>query len=97
MEDPPFAQGCGRSVYFEMGAIDHDPVRLWTLRGKDVEDPVEHAQRGRADEVVVEPLLWPVGFGGLLALEAISDYVDDTAHHPPVIHTRHTVRQRKTC
>lgn len=63
--------------------------------GKPCEDAVEHAHQTPADETVVERLVWAVGSRRVLPLQPVADYVDDAAHHPPVVNPRHPVRQRE--
>lgn len=92
MESALFERACGRSVGLEMGAVDYDNGWLWTLRDKALEDTVEHTQGRPADKTVVKRHVRPLGFGGVVSLEAISDHVDDTAHPSPVINARCAVK-----
>lgn len=40
-------------------------------------------------------LMQTIGLRGIFPLKTIADYINNPAQNPPVIHARHTMRQRK--
>src|SRR4051812_19752659 len=57
------------------------------------EDLVEHAQPAPAHEPVVDRLVRTVFAWRVAPTQAVPDYEDDAADHPPVIDPRYPVRQ----
>jgi hypothetical protein len=78
-----------------MGRLDHDPLRPGTILTERYENLVEHTSSAPADELVLERLVRAMGLGCVLPLQTITDQIDDAAHNPPIIDTRHIVSQRK--
>ena len=78
-----------------MRGVDHDALRLGAFSREPREDAVEDAGPAPADEAVVERLVRTIALRRVFPLQAVADHVDDPADNPPVIDTRHTVRQRK--
>ena len=91
--EPLFLEACRRPVRFEMGGIDHQPVRLSALGREFSEDAVEHAQAAPADEAIIDRLVRTVGGRRITPAQAVPDHEDDAAQDPPVIDPRDAVRQ----
>src|SRR3546814_8729654 len=79
----------------QMGRIDHQLIRLPTLGSQRSEYLVEHAEPAPSDEAVVDRLGWAVFGRRVTPAQAIPDHEDDTAHDPPIVDPRYTVRQRE--
>jgi hypothetical protein len=75
--------------------VTHQPIRLAALGRQRRENPVERAQPAPADEAVVDRLVGTVVFRRIASPQTVADHQDDPADHPPVVHSRHAVRQRK--
>src|SRR5690606_16749367 len=93
--EPLFEQAGGRAVRFQMGRIDHQPIRLASVACETCEDTVEDAHPAPADKAVVERLVRAVLDGRVAPAQAIADDVDNAADDPLVVHSRNAVRQRK--
>ena len=69
--------------------------RPWSFACKTSEDSVKYPEPAPSDEAVVQGLVATVALRRILPLQTIADDVDDAAHHPPIIDTRHPVSPRK--
>lgn len=90
-----FEQASRRAVSLQGGAVDCDHFRLARRLGQNDEDAVEHTQAAPANKTIVQGLVRTIVLGRIVPAQAVTDHEDDPGQHPPVIHPRHAVRQRK--
>jgi hypothetical protein len=89
---PLLPQAGRRAVRFQVGGVDHDPIRRVALPGQTGKDPLEDPAPAPANEPVVEGLVGAVLPGCVPPLQPIADHIDDPADHPLVVNTRLAVR-----
>ena len=80
---------------FQVGRVDHDPARLACFACQLGEYLVEHAKTAPTHKPIVDRLVRTVGARRVSPTQAVLENKDDSADHPPVIHPRNPVRQRK--
>jgi hypothetical protein len=90
-----FEQAGCRAMGFEVGGVDHQPLRLRALARQLREDAIEHAQPAPPHEAVVDRLVRAVGRRRIPPTQTVPDYEDDSRDHLAVIHTGNPMRQRK--
>jgi hypothetical protein len=91
-KEPLFDQAGRCAVGLQMGRIDHEFFGSAASSGQLDENPPEYAQRGPADEAVVDCLVRPVAWWPIAPPEPVADHEDDPADHPAVIHTQYPMR-----
>ena len=80
---------------FQVGGIDHDPVRLSCLSSQFDKDTIEHTKAAPADEAVVDRLVRSVSSRRITPPQAVPDHEDDRRHNQPVIDPGNTMLKRK--
>ena len=75
-----------------MRAIDHQAIRRSVFGDQVCKDAVEDAHAGPANEPVIQRLVRTVDFRSIPPSQAVSDRMDYTADHAPIIYARHAMR-----
>src|ERR1700709_1968505 len=89
-EAPLFPQAGGCAVRFQVGGIDHNPIRRITFSGQASENPLEDPAAAPANEPIVKGLVRAILLRRVFPLQSVADHIDDPADHPPVIDPRLT-------
>src|ERR1700709_2130579 len=94
-EAPLFPQAGGCAVRFQVGGIDHNPIRRITFSGQASENPLEDPAAAPANEPIVKGLVRAILLRRVFPLQSVADHIDDPADHPPAIDARLTMRTGK--
>lgn len=78
-----------------MGRVDHQPLRLARVASQFGKNLVEHAKAAPAHKSVIDRLVRTVLARSIAPPQTVPYDIDDPTDHPPVIHSRNPVRQRK--
>ena len=78
-----------------MRGIDHQLIRLATLRSQRGKDLVEHSHPAPADEPVVGRLVQTILSRCISPAQPVPDHEDHTADDPTIVNPGHSMRQRK--
>src|ERR1700749_2928930 len=91
----PFPQTGSGPMRFEVGRIDHDPLRAWSFTSQASEYPLKHAAPAPADKAIIQGLVRTILLRRILPSQSVTDHIDDPADHSPVVNPRFAVRARK--
>jgi hypothetical protein len=91
----PFEQACSSAVGFQVGCVNHQPIRLACLARQLGEYLVEHTKPAPPDKPIVDRLVQAVTRWCITPAQPIPDDKDNPADHPPVINPRNPMRKRK--
>lgn len=98
-EQPLFEQAGGRPMRLQVRhidhRIDHQRIRPAALGGELGENAIEHAEPAPADEPVLDHLVRTILGRRIPPPQNVADDKDNPRNHPPIVHPRNPVRQRK--
>ena len=70
----------------EMRGVDHNPLRFGPVACKGCENTIKYAHAAPADEAIIEGLVRTILFRRVFPLQAVADYINNSADNPPVIY-----------